>query len=139
MPKTYSSDLLLTDRPQANLAMGIRMKTEVTEAENTGIGAFSEDILKIEVSGPEVRLYWRSYDIHVELHVSNISYRKSTSLSLMSLVFFEFLLQAGLLKTSFENDSNHYIGLTTETDITLVENMVKSYMSNTRTMSVPHL
>lgn len=34
--------------------MNIRMSTDGSD---TGVGAFSQDILKIEISGPEVSLY----------------------------------------------------------------------------------
>lgn len=61
---------------QANQAMGIRMSTEDVDP---GIGAFSEDILKIEIYGPDVRhmrlrLYFR--------RAKNL-YSKITSQSLM--------------------------------------------------------
>lgn len=40
---------------QANLIMGIRV---ATGAETSALGAFSQDILKIEMSGPEVSAAW---------------------------------------------------------------------------------
>ncbi|KND89637.1 Interferon-induced GTP-binding protein Mx1 [Tolypocladium ophioglossoides CBS 100239] len=77
---------------EANLTMGIRMKTN----DISQIGAFSQDILKIEVNGPE------------QNHLTVIDV-------------------PGIFRVPTP-------GLTTETDITLVENMVKSYMSNRRTI-----
>ncbi|KJZ68698.1 hypothetical protein HIM_11912 [Hirsutella minnesotensis 3608] len=78
---------------EANLTMGIRM---TTDSADLGCGAFSQDILKIEVNGPN------------EVHLTVIDV-------------------PGIFRVPTP-------GLTTETDITLVENMVKSYMSNSRTI-----
>ncbi|RCI14100.1 hypothetical protein L249_8074 [Ophiocordyceps polyrhachis-furcata BCC 54312] len=79
---------------QANQTMGIRM---TTDSKGSGCGgAFSQDILKIEVNGPE------------EVHLTVIDV-------------------PGIFRVPTP-------GLTTETDITLVENMVKSYMNNSRTI-----
>ncbi|WQF76282.1 Putative dynamin, P-loop containing nucleoside triphosphate hydrolase [Colletotrichum destructivum] len=68
--------------------MGIRM--DATQ-KDVGLAAFSEDILKIEISGPDV------------IDVPRV-FRVPTP------------------------------GLTTESDIVLVENMVKSYMATRRTI-----
>ncbi|OBT39085.1 hypothetical protein VE00_09922 [Pseudogymnoascus sp. WSF 3629] len=78
---------------KANLAMGIRMSQT---DEDDGRGAISEDILKIEISGPD-------QDHLTVIDVPGI-FRVPTP------------------------------GLTTESDIVMVENMVKSYMSNRRTI-----
>ncbi|RDA86121.1 hypothetical protein CP532_1164 [Ophiocordyceps camponoti-leonardi (nom. inval.)] len=72
---------------QANQTMGIRM---TTDSKDSGCGAFSQNILKIEV------------------HLTVIDV-------------------PGIFRVPTP-------GLTTETDITLVENMVKSYMNNGRTI-----
>ncbi|PNY26228.1 Interferon-induced GTP-binding protein Mx1 [Tolypocladium capitatum] len=85
---------------EANLTMGIRMKTD--DIFQFGLpGAFSQDILKIEVNGP------------MQNHLTVIDV-------------------PGIFRVTTPGLS----GLTTETDITLIENMVKSYMSDRRTMSV---
>ncbi|KXJ84908.1 P-loop containing nucleoside triphosphate hydrolase protein, partial [Microdochium bolleyi] len=73
---------------EANQAMGIRMGT--TDDADVG-GAFSEDILKIEICGP------------AQSHLTVI-------------------------------DVPGIFRLTTDDDVQLVRNMVKSYMSNTRTV-----
>ena len=73
--------------------MGIRMTTKDATA---SLGAFSQDILKIEVHGP------------MQTHLTVIDV-------------------PGIFRVPTP-------GLTTESDITLVENMVKAYMSNRRTM-----
>ncbi|RDA91020.1 hypothetical protein CP533_2545 [Ophiocordyceps camponoti-saundersi (nom. inval.)] len=94
--QTLTWTTLLPSNPytgQANRTMGIRMKTG---SKDSGCGAFSQDILKIEVSGPE------------EVHLTVIDV-------------------PGIFRVPTP-------GLTTETDITLVENMVKSYMNNNRTI-----
>ncbi|OAQ62498.1 interferon-induced GTP-binding protein Mx2 [Purpureocillium lilacinum] len=77
----------------ANAAMGIRMGSEDS---TSGAGAFSEDILKIEIYGPD-------QDHLTVIDVPGI-FRVPTP------------------------------GLTTEMDIKLVENMVKRYMDNSRTI-----
>ncbi|KAK7516854.1 interferon-induced GTP-binding protein Mx2 [Phyllosticta citriasiana] len=78
---------------EANIAMGIRMGDK-----NVDQGAFSQDILKIEISGPD------------QQHLTVIDV-------------------PGIFRVPTP-------GLTTESDIVLIENMVKSYMANPRTMSV---
>ncbi|KAL0929556.1 interferon-induced GTP-binding protein Mx1 [Colletotrichum truncatum] len=78
---------------QANVTMGIRM--DATQ-ENTGLAAFSEDILKIEISGPD------------QEHLTVIDV-------------------PGIFRVPTP-------GLTAESDIVLVESMVKSYMANSRTI-----
>lgn len=103
-----------------------------TDEVGSGLGAFSQDILKIEVNGPDVRTGpstlshgangWIAKPPHGHRCSRNLSRRYSR------WVFYLTLRIKGLLTRS--------IGLTTETDITLVENMVKSYMSNRRTMLV---
>ncbi|KAL3960769.1 hypothetical protein ACCO45_005886 [Purpureocillium lilacinum] len=80
------------DAVQANAAMGIRMGSGVS---TSTAGAFSEDILKIEIYGPDDHL--------TVIDVPGI-FRVPTP------------------------------GLTTEMDIKLVENMVKRYMDNSRTI-----
>ncbi|KXJ94873.1 interferon-induced GTP-binding protein Mx2 [Microdochium bolleyi] len=77
----------------ANKAMGIRMGTAGEAAIG---GAFSEDILKIEICGP------------AQSHLTVIDV-------------------PGIFR-------NATPGLTTDNDVQLVRNMVKSYMSNTRTV-----
>ncbi|KAK7977090.1 interferon-induced GTP-binding protein Mx1 [Apiospora saccharicola] len=78
---------------KASVAMGIQMsKTDATD----GRSAFSQDILKIEISGPD-------QDHLTVIDVPGI-FRVATP------------------------------GLTTETDIVLVENMVKSYINDRRTI-----
>ncbi|KAK1983995.1 interferon-induced GTP-binding protein Mx2 [Colletotrichum cereale] len=77
---------------EANVAMGIHMSV----ADDTGRGAFSQDILKIEISGPE------------QEHLTVIGV-------------------PGIFRVLTP-------GLTTEADIELIENMVKSYMENPRTI-----
>ncbi|KAK2758928.1 interferon-induced GTP-binding protein Mx1 [Colletotrichum kahawae] len=78
---------------EANIAMGIRMGAE---EKDVGSSAFSQDILKIEISGPD------------QQHLTVIDV-------------------PGIFRVSTP-------GLTTESDIVLVENMVKSYMENPRTI-----
>ncbi|KAK8159293.1 interferon-induced GTP-binding protein Mx2 [Phyllosticta citrichinensis] len=78
---------------EANIAMGIRMGDR-----NVDHGAFSQDILKIEISGPD------------QQHLTVIDV-------------------PGIFRVPTP-------GLTTESDIFLIENMVNSYMTNPRTMSV---
>ncbi|OAQ57591.1 interferon-induced GTP-binding protein Mx1 [Purpureocillium lilacinum] len=77
----------------ANAAMGIRMGSEDS---TSGAGAFSEDILKIEIYGPD------------QDHLTVIDV-------------------PGIFPVPTP-------GLTTEMDIKLVENMVKRYMDNSRTI-----
>ncbi|ODA80261.1 hypothetical protein RJ55_03219 [Drechmeria coniospora] len=78
---------------EANLAMGIRM---TADDKKDGLAAFSQDILKIEVHGPD------------QSHMTVIDV-------------------PGIFRVPTA-------GLTAEADIVLVENMVKSYMSNRRTI-----
>ncbi|KAK2037735.1 interferon-induced GTP-binding protein Mx2 [Colletotrichum somersetense] len=77
----------------ANIAMGIRMDAA---HKDVGLAAFSEDILKIEISGPD------------QEHLTVIDV-------------------PGIFRVPTP-------GLTTESDIVLVENMVRSYMANRRTI-----
>ncbi|KAG8160026.1 hypothetical protein KVR01_010663 [Diaporthe batatas] len=83
---SIDNDELVKVFEEANISMGIRMGED---DKDVGLAAFSQDILKIEISGPEV-----------------------SSPPVCSA------------------------GLTTESDIVLVENMVKSYMANPRTISI---
>ncbi|KAM4067183.1 dynamin domain-containing protein [Hirsutella rhossiliensis] len=78
---------------EANTAMDIRMGDDEDES---GCGAFSEDILKIEIYGPD------------QNHLTVIDV-------------------PGIFRVPTP-------GLTTETDIVLVENMVKRYMNDSRTI-----
>ncbi|KAF4506151.1 hypothetical protein G6O67_006265 [Ophiocordyceps sinensis] len=78
---------------EANAAMGIRMDDDDDEP---GCGAFSEDILKIEIYGPD------------QNHLTVIDV-------------------PGIFRVPTP-------GLTTETDIALVESMVKRYMNDSRTI-----
>ncbi|KAK8038601.1 interferon-induced GTP-binding protein Mx2 [Apiospora rasikravindrae] len=78
---------------EANVAMGIRMSKSDT---NDGRSAFSQDILKIEICGPN------------QEHLTVIDV-------------------PGIFRVATP-------GLTTENDIVLVENMVKSYMNDRRTI-----
>ncbi|KAK7530166.1 interferon-induced GTP-binding protein Mx2 [Phyllosticta citribraziliensis] len=78
---------------EANSAMGIRMGDK-----NVDHGAFSQDILKIEISGPD------------QQHLTVIDV-------------------PGIFRVPTP-------GLTTESDIVLIENMVKSYMANPRTINL---
>ncbi|KAK7519850.1 interferon-induced GTP-binding protein Mx2 [Phyllosticta citriasiana] len=78
---------------EANIAMGIRMGDK-----NVDQGAFSQDILKIEISGPD------------QQHLTVIDV-------------------PGIFRVPTP-------GLTTESDIVLIENMVKSYMANPRTINL---
>ncbi|KAI0011596.1 interferon-induced GTP-binding protein Mx2 [Xylariaceae sp. FL0662B] len=78
---------------EANDAMGIRMSTADG---GSGFGAFSQDILKIEISGPD-----------------------QTHLTVIDV--------PGIFRVPTP-------GLTTESDVVLVQNMVKSYMRNNRTV-----
>ncbi|UNI20621.1 hypothetical protein JDV02_006691 [Purpureocillium takamizusanense] len=87
------NDQLANVFQEANAAMGIRMGSG--DPASAG-GAFSEDILKIEIFGPD-------QDHLTVIDVPGI-FRVATP------------------------------GLTTETDIKLVENMVKRYMDNSRTI-----
>ncbi|RDA93632.1 hypothetical protein CP533_4914, partial [Ophiocordyceps camponoti-saundersi (nom. inval.)] len=98
-----SSDNLDKVFKEANVAMGIRMSTthepavpSDEEDNETGVSAFSQDILKIEIHGPE------------QNHLTVIDV-------------------PGIFR-------NATPGLTTETDITLVRNMVQSYMKDSRTI-----
>ncbi|KJZ79522.1 hypothetical protein HIM_00991 [Hirsutella minnesotensis 3608] len=91
--KKMSNEDLATIFQEANTAMGIRMSMGSAHG---GRSAFSQDILKIEVHGPD------------QSHLTVIDV-------------------PGIFRVPTP-------GLTTETDITLVENMVKSYMSNSRTI-----
>ncbi|KAI0880906.1 interferon-induced GTP-binding protein Mx2 [Annulohypoxylon maeteangense] len=77
----------------ANEAMGLRMSQ--TDGDE-GAGAFSQDILKIEISGPD------------QAHLTVIDV-------------------PGIFRVPTP-------GLTTESDVTMVRNMVKSYMENSRTI-----
>ncbi|KAJ6443302.1 interferon-induced GTP-binding protein Mx2 [Purpureocillium lavendulum] len=88
-----NNDQLAKIFQEANDAMGIRMGMSKS---NSACSAFSEDILKIEICGPD-------QDHLTVIDVPGI-FRVSTP------------------------------GLTTETDIKLVENMVKRYMDNSRTI-----
>ncbi|KAK7947829.1 uncharacterized protein PG986_008715 [Apiospora aurea] len=78
---------------EANVAMGIRMSKTDT---NDGRSAFSQDILKIEICGPD------------QEHLTVIDV-------------------PGIFRVATP-------GLTTENDIVLVENTVKSYMNDRRTI-----
>ncbi|KAI2464835.1 interferon-induced GTP-binding protein Mx2 [Annulohypoxylon bovei var. microspora] len=78
---------------EANEAMGLRMNQT---DDDEGVGAFSQDILKIEISGPD------------QAHLTVIDV-------------------PGIFRVPTP-------GLTTESDVTMVRNMVKSYMSNSRTI-----
>ncbi|PHH83192.1 hypothetical protein CDD83_3039 [Cordyceps sp. RAO-2017] len=89
-----SNEDLVAIFQEANAAMGLRMNTEDGDA--SGSGAFSQDILKIEIHGPD------------QSHLTVIDV-------------------PGIFRVATP-------GLTTEEDITLVENMVKSYMDNSRTI-----
>ncbi|KAJ0335216.1 hypothetical protein COL922a_009549 [Colletotrichum nupharicola] len=80
---------------EANIAMGIQMGAD---EKDVGSAAFSQDILKIMISGPD------------QQHLTVIDV-------------------PGIFRVSTP-------GLTTESDIVLVENMVKSYMANPRTISI---
>ncbi|KAI3322876.1 P-loop containing nucleoside triphosphate hydrolase protein [Xylariaceae sp. AK1471] len=92
---SLDNDDLATIFQEANEAMGIRMDT----ADNVAsLGAFSEDMLKIEISGPD-----------------------QTHLTVIDV--------PGIFRVPMP-------GLTTESDVVLVQNMVKTYMHNRRTMSV---
>ncbi|PFH60295.1 hypothetical protein XA68_11178 [Ophiocordyceps unilateralis] len=106
-----SNENLATVFQEANAAMGISMVTadesekpegddkcddESEMSDDLGGGAFSQDILKIEVHGPD------------QSHVTVIDV-------------------PGIFRNSTP-------GLTTETDIMLVRNMVQSYMNNRRTI-----
>ncbi|EQK99140.1 interferon-induced GTP-binding protein Mx2 [Ophiocordyceps sinensis CO18] len=88
-----SNDDLANIFHEANTVMGIRM---TTDAENPGSVAFSQDILKIEIHGPD------------QSHLTVIDV-------------------PGIFRVPTP-------GLTTVTDIMLIESMVKSYMSNSRTI-----
>ncbi|KAM4065488.1 dynamin family protein [Hirsutella rhossiliensis] len=89
-----SNDDLAKIFQEASTAMGIRM---TTDSEDPRSGAFSQDILKIEIHGPD------------KSHLTVIDV-------------------PGIFRLT------QFLGLTTSTDITLVESMVKSYMSNNRTI-----
>ncbi|KXH66213.1 interferon-induced GTP-binding protein Mx1 [Colletotrichum salicis] len=78
---------------EANIAMGIRMGVD---EKDVGLAAFSQDVLKIEISGPD------------QQHLTVIDV-------------------PGIFRVATP-------GLTTESDIVLVENMVRSYMANPRTI-----
>ncbi|KAF6812953.1 interferon-induced GTP-binding protein Mx1 [Colletotrichum plurivorum] len=78
---------------EANIAMGIRMGVDERDVR---LPAFSQDILKIEISGPD------------QQHLTVIDV-------------------PGIFRVPTP-------GLTTESDIVLVENIVKSYMANPRTI-----
>ncbi|KAI1812999.1 interferon-induced GTP-binding protein Mx2 [Poronia punctata] len=79
---------------EANKAMGVRMEDD--EADSTHRGAFSEDILKIEISGPG------------QPHLTVIDV-------------------PGIFRVATP-------GLTTESDVLMVRNMVKGYMHDRRTI-----
>ncbi|KAI1207487.1 interferon-induced GTP-binding protein Mx2 [Annulohypoxylon truncatum] len=81
---------------EANEAMGLRMSESDFSMFDEGIGAFSQDILKIEISGPD-----------------------QTHLTVIDV--------PGIFRVATP-------GLTTESDVTMVRNMVKSYMENSRTI-----
>ncbi|KAK8038425.1 interferon-induced GTP-binding protein Mx2 [Apiospora phragmitis] len=95
---------------EANNVMGIRMSTTGQEDGRT---AFSQDILKIEISGPDVRS-----------SLAPIRLRLTFSLQQDHLTVIDV---PGIFRLASP-------GLTTESDIVLVENMVKSYMSDRRTI-----
>ncbi|KAI1098467.1 interferon-induced GTP-binding protein Mx2 [Jackrogersella minutella] len=78
---------------EANEAMGLRMNIS---DDGAGVSAFSQDILKIEISGPD------------QAHLTVIDV-------------------PGIFRVPTP-------GLTTENDVTMVRNMVQSYMSNSRTI-----
>ncbi|OAA59115.1 interferon-induced GTP-binding protein Mx2 [Niveomyces insectorum RCEF 264] len=80
---------------KANACMGIRMN-EGGDADNNNLSAFSEDILRINMSGPD----------QVHLTVIDVP---------------------GLFRLPTP-------GLTTESDVQLVRNIVKSYMKDSRTI-----
>ncbi|KAI0456741.1 interferon-induced GTP-binding protein Mx2 [Xylaria acuta] len=87
------NEQLTTIFKEANEAMGIRKETDTDTA---GLGAFSQDILKIEISGPD------------QSHLTVIDV-------------------PGIFRVPTP-------GLTTETDLVLVQNMVKSYIHDRRTI-----
>ncbi|KAI1771421.1 interferon-induced GTP-binding protein Mx2 [Hypoxylon cercidicola] len=87
------NDKLSQTFEDANKAMGLRMNADDG---NTGVGAFSEDILKIEINGPG------------QAHLTVIDV-------------------PGIFRVPTP-------GLTTESDVVMVQNMVKSYMNNPRTI-----
>ncbi|KAI1749732.1 interferon-induced GTP-binding protein Mx2 [Xylaria castorea] len=90
---TLENDQLMTVFKEANETMGIRKETD-TDA--TGHNAFSQDILKIEISGPD------------QIHLTIIDV-------------------PGIIRYATP-------GLTMETDIVLVEDMIKSYIHDSRTI-----
>ncbi|POS73366.1 interferon-induced GTP-binding protein Mx1 [Diaporthe helianthi] len=81
---------------QANQAMGIRSGAGSFDDEDDDLNTFSEDILKIEINGPE-----------------------QPGLTVIDV--------PGIFRTATP-------GLTTDSDITLVTSMVKSYMKDPRTI-----
>ncbi|KAI1086904.1 interferon-induced GTP-binding protein Mx2 [Rostrohypoxylon terebratum] len=82
---------------EANEAMGLRMNLASFDSSfDQGAGAFSQDILKVEISGPD------------QPHLTVIDV-------------------PGIFRVATP-------GLTTESDVTMVRNMVKSYMDNSRTI-----
>ncbi|ESZ92343.1 interferon-induced GTP-binding protein Mx2 [Sclerotinia borealis F-4128] len=91
--KEMNNDDLAKIFEEANLAMGIRISKNDGDISR---GAFSQDILKIEINGP-----------------------KQDHLTVIDV--------PGIFRVATP-------GLTTESDIALVENMVKSYMNSPRTI-----